>query len=135
LLYVKKAIMTCYAVQASIIFLLVFGAILSTSGIVAIRLTVWHIPIIYFLDLIGCMVIFHKAFKRGIKEVSPNIYKNLYLEDSFTENLNFANFAFSTNKSDTNCIKKMRLYSRLFYLLGLIIFLLVPFSFVIVSFY
>lgn len=131
---VKKALVFCYVVQVNIIFLLTLGAFLSTSGVVVIGLNARHTLIIFVSNVIICAIIFIPTFKRNLKRISPKAYEELYNGNFLTNNLRYSVFMFDT-KYDSNCVKKMKFYLRLFCLLPIIIFWTVPISFIILSFY
>jgi len=96
---------------------IIFGAIISRS--------IWHIPIIVFINIIVCRVLFGRTFRKALKGISPDSYDYLY-GDPFDGNTTKVILFASENVNDASELRKMRQYYRGFLILHTVI-LFAPF--------
>ena len=115
---VKKALVVGYAIQGFIVFVL----LLNMLRIISLNISTWFIPIIYISNAIVCSKIFFKQFKIKLKEVSLDIYEDLFGDPfAYDHGIKLIMFAFDVKDEDSDCIKEMKLYLKLSYLLVFVI--------------
>lgn len=132
---IRKALLISFTIQGCIIIFLILNIILASLSFEIIRIRIWYLPIVYFLNIFFCLKTFYKPFEDCLKKISPDDYKNLFGDPLANNSFKIAAYAFQTNCNDSNCVKKMKQYLKISYLLFVIILLLMlPISLIIVAF-
>ena len=119
----KRATVICYVIQIVLIFLLILSAILSWLGIARVQMRSPGVVIIYLINFLICNILFFKAFRKNLKEISLTTYDQLFKNFPYNNGFMLIEFALNKGADDTACINKAKMYMKSYFLLAFIIFI------------
>jgi len=119
---IKKAILNCYRAQG--VLLLLFFLI---RFVIGVGVPIFLIGLIYLINGFICNTVIIGVLRRNLKEVSPDMYKELFQNFPYLDGFKALSYAF--NKEDKTVenmedVRKIKKYLKSYNLLFVLIFVL-----------
>ena len=119
---IKRALKICYVIQAIIILMLVINRAFVFLGATALNVTVWHMPIVFLPNFIGCGMFFLNTLRQNLKDIAPEAYEELFKDYPMFNSLRSIDFIYLRGE-DAESVRKIKAYMKHFYVIcGLILF-------------
>lgn len=119
---IKKAVLSCYIIEAVRILILTLSAVLFTLGITPLIVGILGTMFTCIIGFIVCSAVFATTMRTNLKNISQDAYEQAFKNWPLAD-FRPASFAFSDDVDDTADIKQAKRYFKYLYLLILVQFL------------
>jgi len=108
----KKAVKICSSFQIMLGAFLILSAFLQFQGVELPELTPWQLMLIFFLNAEGCLFYLNKAFKRELKQISPETYNDMFGNDFINNAIRFRAFVYGSDTPSSHELRELKLSAR-----------------------